>query len=70
MKNPPHYVGPLPFREPMFFIQPPLVINRITMTPENFIIGKAVEAIKELYGTEVGESQLQVNVTRKEFEGD
>ena len=40
------------------------------MTPENFIIGKAVEAIKELYGTEVGESQLQVNVTRKEFEGD
>ena len=40
------------------------------MTPEIFIITKASEAIKELYGVEVNEAQLQVQVTRKEFEGD
>ena len=40
------------------------------MTPEIFILNKAVEAIKELYGVEVETSQLQVQVTRKEFEGD
>ena len=40
------------------------------MTPEIFIINKAVEAIKDLYGVEMPEGQLQVQVTRKEFEGD
>ena len=40
------------------------------MTPEQFIIDNSVEAIKELYGTEINASQLQVQVTRKEFEGD
>ena len=40
------------------------------MTPETFIIAKASEAIQALYGVEVPEAQLQVQVTRKEFEGD
>ena len=40
------------------------------MTPELFIQKKAVEAIKSLYGAEVESSSLQVQVTRKEFEGD
>ena len=40
------------------------------MTPESFIISKASEAIQALYGVEVPEAQLQVQVTRKEFEGD
>ena len=40
------------------------------MTPENFIINKAVEAIKELYSVDVNAETLQVQVTRKEFEGD
>ena len=40
------------------------------MTPENFIISKASEAIQTLYGVEVDATQLQVQVTRKEFEGD
>ena len=38
------------------------------MTPEIFIVNKAVEAIKDLYGVEVEAGQLQVQVTRKEFE--
>lgn len=40
------------------------------MTPEYFIQGKAAEAIRNLYGAEVDPSTLQVQVTRKEFEGD
>ena len=40
------------------------------MTPENFIISKASEAIQALYAVEIPEAQLQVQVTRKEFEGD
>ena len=40
------------------------------MTPETFIIAKASEAIQALYGVEVPAGQLQVQVTRKEFEGD
>ena len=40
------------------------------MTPETFIISKASEAIQALYGVEVNAAQLQVQVTRKEFEGD
>lgn len=40
------------------------------MAPEAFIASKAALAIKELYNTEVEASTLQVQVTRKEFEGD
>ena len=40
------------------------------MTPELFIQKKAAEAIKSLYCAEVESSSLQVQVTRKEFEGD
>lgn len=40
------------------------------MTPESFISSRAVLAIKALYGADVEESSLQVQVTRKEFEGD
>ena len=40
------------------------------MTTEQFLASKASEAVKALYGTEVGPSLLQVQVTRKEFEGD
>ncbi|MBO4922897.1 MAG: arginine--tRNA ligase [Bacteroidales bacterium] len=40
------------------------------MTPESFIAGKAVLAIKDLYNTDLQPSDIQVQVTRKEFEGD
>ena len=40
------------------------------MTPELFIISKASEAIQALYNVEMPAGQLQVQVTRKEFEGD
>ena len=40
------------------------------MSPEQFIISKASEAIQALYGVEIPAAQLQVQVTRKEFEGD
>ncbi len=40
------------------------------MTPEEFIAAKASEAVKALYGQEVPAASLQVQVTRKEFEGD
>ncbi len=40
------------------------------MTPEIFLAGKAAEAIRAVYGAEVDPSALQVQVTRKEFEGD
>ena len=40
------------------------------MTPESFIQNKAAEAIKNIYGTEVGPESLQIQVTRKELEGD
>ena len=40
------------------------------MTTEQFIAGKAVDAVKALYGAEVPESLMQVGVTRKDFEGD
>ncbi len=42
----------------------------LSMTPELFIQKKAAEAIKNLYGADVESSSLQVQVTRKEFEGD
>ena len=40
------------------------------MNAESFIALKASEAIKALYGAEVDPSTLQVQPTRKEFEGD
>ena len=40
------------------------------MTQETFIQTKAAEAIKSLYGADVEQGSLQVQVTRKEFEGD
>ncbi len=40
------------------------------MAPESFIAGKAVLAIKDLYNTDIQPSDIQVQVTRKEFEGD
>ena len=40
------------------------------MNPETFISNKAQLAVEALFGQKVGESQLQVSPTRKEFEGD
>lgn len=40
------------------------------MTPESFIAEQASKAIKSLYNAEIEASSLQVQVTRKEFEGD
>ena len=40
------------------------------MTPDQFIACKASEAIKAIYGADVEAASLQVQVTRKEFEGD
>lgn len=40
------------------------------MSAETFIAAKASEAIKALYGTDTAVPQLQVQPTRKEFEGD
>ena len=40
------------------------------MTAEQFIASKASEAVKALYGCDFPASQMQVGVTRKDFEGD
>ena len=40
------------------------------MTTEQFIASRASEAVKALYGVQIDASQLQVTVTRKDFEGD
>ncbi len=40
------------------------------MTPELFIARKASEAVRALYNAEMPDSQMQVGITRKEFEGD
>ncbi len=40
------------------------------MNPQNFVLEKAREAIKALYGADVEEKMLQTQETRKEFEGD
>ena len=40
------------------------------MTAENFIAAKASEAVKAIYGADLEASSLQVQPTRKEFEGD
>ena len=42
----------------------------IMITPEKLIALKAAEAVKELWGADVDASSLQVQTTRKEFEGD
>ncbi len=39
-------------------------------TPEKLIAGGAAEAVRQLWGAEVDSSLLQVQITRKEFEGD
>ena len=40
------------------------------LTPENLIAGSAAEAVRQLWGAEVDASLLQVQITRKEFDGD
>ena len=40
------------------------------MTPEIFIARKAAQAVRDIYNTDVDAATLQVQVTRKEFEGD
>lgn len=40
------------------------------MTPEQFIAEKAAAAVKALYGVDMAASALDIQVTRKEFEGD
>ena len=40
------------------------------LTPEKLIAGSAAEAVRQLWGAEVEASLLQVQITRKEFEGD
>ena len=40
------------------------------MTPEQFIATKAAQAVNQLYGGSMEPSSLQVQITRKEFEGD
>ena len=40
------------------------------LTPEKLIAGSAAEAVRRLWGAEVDASLLQVQITRKEFEGD
>jgi len=39
-------------------------------TPETLISAKASQAVKALYGADIDSSSLQVQATRKEFEGD
>ena len=40
------------------------------LTPEKLIAGSAAEAVGQLWGAEVDASLLQVQITRKEFDGD
>ena len=42
----------------------------MNINPEKFIAEKSAEAVKSLYGAEMDQSVFQVQVTRKEFEGD
>ena len=39
-------------------------------TPEKLIAGSAAEAVRQLWGADIDSSLLQVQITRKEFEGD
>ena len=43
---------------------------QMLMTPEQFLQTKAAEAISSLYAAKIDPASLQVQVTRKEFEGD
>ena len=45
-------------------------MNEMNINPEKLIAEKAAEAVKSLYGAEMDQSAFQVQVTRKEFEGD
>ena len=40
------------------------------LTPEKLIAGSAAEAVRQVWGAEVDASLLQVQITRKEFDGD
>ena len=40
------------------------------LTPEKLIAGSAAEAVRQLWGAEIDASLLQVQITRKEFDGD
>ena len=40
------------------------------LNPEKFIVAKAADAVRSLYGADADGGMLQVQVTRKEFEGD
>lgn len=40
------------------------------LTPEKLIAGSAAEAVRQLWGAEVDASLMQVQITRKEFDGD
>ncbi|MBP5210340.1 MAG: arginine--tRNA ligase [Bacteroidales bacterium] len=40
------------------------------MNPSDFIVSKAVVAVKDLYGADIAPDQIQTQATRKEFEGD
>lgn len=40
------------------------------LTPEKLIAGSAAEVVRQLWGAEVDASLLQVQITRKEFDGD
>ena len=42
----------------------------MNISPEKFVAEKAAEAVMKLYGAEMAPSSFQVQVTRKEFEGD
>ncbi len=42
----------------------------MNISPEKFVAEKAAEAVKKLFGAEMDPSSFQVQVTRKEFEGD
>ena len=40
------------------------------MSPDIFIVEKARQAVSSLYGADIPAESFQVQVTRKEFEGD
>ncbi len=42
----------------------------MNINPEKFVAQKAAESVKSLYGADIDQSGFQVQVTRKEFEGD
>jgi len=57
------------------FVEPNLPFSRIKifsnyMNVESTVISLVVEAVKNLYGAEVADNQIQVQKTKKEFEGD